>query len=95
MQHFSPQYYASDGACILQREVFCEKNITNHHVVAAHAVCWVHFSLSLVYFARGALIWDGWKFKINMMHDLKSPNFVFLLPFVFGREKCFLHFSDI
>lgn len=53
-------------------------NITNHKVMAALAVCWVHFSLPK-YAARGGPIWDGFSFKINILYDLKNPSVVFLL----------------
>lgn len=62
----------------LMAPVFFRVNITNHKVAAALAVRWVYFSLP-ENAARGGPIWDGWSFKIHIVWDLKSPNFVFLL----------------
>lgn len=63
---------APHGACIFWN------NVANHKVVAAVAVCWVHFSFP-TNAARGGPIWDGLSFKINILYDLKSPSFVFFL----------------
>lgn len=32
-------------------------------------------------------VWDGWRFKINILYDLKSPNFVFLFTIWVCRDK--------
>lgn len=76
MQHFSLIWW-----CLYFPEAYFfgrGDNITNHKVVAAQAVCWVHFSLPKNA-ARGGPIWDGWSFEIDILYDLKSPNFVFFL----------------
>lgn len=52
--------------------------VTNRTMMAAPAFYWVQFGLAKNA-ARGGPICDGCRSTINILHDLKSPNFVFLL----------------